>query len=199
MAAVAAHTPRIGVIGFSLGANLALLAVGRSGRWFHRPWRRVVAVSPPLDLAACVDRLESPTNRLYQMYFMRNLRNAYRYRQGLRPDLYEAGGEQRPRTLREWDQMITAPHGGYVSGAEYYEKSSSGPHVAAIRHPTLLLAAEDDPLIPGESVTKWPLPASGVVVREMVPTGGHVGFAAPTYAPGRFWAAERAMAFLGDR
>jgi heptosyltransferase I len=90
--------------------------------------------------------------------------------------------------------MITAPHGGYASGAEYYERSSSGPHVAAIRHPTLIVAALDDPLIPGESVSRWPLPASGVVVREMLPTGGHVGFAAPTSAPGRFWAAERAMA-----
>lgn len=197
MAAVAAHTPHIGVIGFSLGANLALLALGRSGELVPPAVARVVAVSPPLDLAACVTRLESLGNRPYQAYFMRNLRNAYRYRQGLRPDLYEAGGERRPRTLREWDQMITAPHGGYGSGEEYYERSSSGPHVAAIRHPTLLLAAEDDPLIPGESVTKWPLPASGVVVREMLPTGGHVGFVSPTNAPGRFWAAERAMAFLG--
>lgn len=196
MVAVAAHTPYMGVIGFSLGANLALLALGRSGALVPPAVARAVAVSPPLDLAACVSRLESPTNRPYQAYFMRNLRNAYRYRQSLRPDLYEAGHELRPRTLREWDQMITAPHGGYVSGDEYYEKSSSGPYVAAIRHPTLLLAAEDDPLIPGESVAKWPLPASGVVVREMLPTGGHVGFVAPTDAPGRFWAAERAMAFL---
>jgi predicted alpha/beta-fold hydrolase len=61
----------------------------------------------------------------------------------------------------------------------------------------LILAAQDDPLIPGESVARWPLPAAGNVVREMLPTGGHVGFAAPTIAPGRFWAAERAMAFLG--
>jgi predicted alpha/beta-fold hydrolase len=30
----------------------------------------------------------------------------------------------------------------------------------------------------------------------MLPTGGHVGFLAPTAAPGGFWAAERAMAFL---
>jgi len=196
MKTVAEHTPRIGVIGFSLGANLALLALGRSGHLVPRAVSRVVAVSPPLDLAACVTRMESLTNRPYQAYFMRNLRNAYRYRQGLRPDLYEAGGELRPRTLREWDQMITAPHGGYVSGVEYYERSSSGPHVAAIGLPTLILAAEDDPIIPGESVRKWPLPESGIVVREMLPTGGHVGFAAPTDAPGRFWAAERAMAFL---
>jgi len=197
MAAVAAHTPRIAVIGFSLGGNLALLALGRSGALVPPAVERVVAVSSPLDLGACVDRLEAFTNRPYQAYFMRNLRNAYRYRQTLRPDLYVAGHEMRPRTLREWDEMITAPHGGYASGAEYYERSSSGPHLAAIRHPTLLLAAEDDPLIPGESVRKWPLPASGVVVREMLPTGGHVGFVAPTDAPGRFWAAERAMAFLG--
>ncbi len=195
---VAEHTPRIGVIGFSLGANLALLAVGRSGPLVPPQVERVVAVSPPLDLAACVVRLESLTNRPYQKYFMRNLRNAYRYRQKLRPDLYQLGHEMRPRTLREWDEMITAPHGGYGSGAEYYERSSSGPHVAAIRHRTLLIAAEDDPIIPGESVSSWPLPPSGVVEREMLPTGGHVGFAAPTAAPGRFWAAERAMDFLAS-
>ena len=30
----------------------------------------------------------------------------------------------------------------------------------------------------------------------MTPSGGHVGFAAPTSAPGHFWAAERALAFV---
>jgi predicted alpha/beta-fold hydrolase len=30
----------------------------------------------------------------------------------------------------------------------------------------------------------------------MLRTGGHVGFVAPTSAPGRFWAAERVMEFL---
>ena len=194
--AVAAHTPRVAVIGFSLGANLALLALGRSGALVPPQVARAVAVSPPLDLLACVERLEAVQNRPYQSYFMKNLRIAYRYRQRLRPDLYEPGLEARPRTVREWDQHITARYGGYASGAEYYERSSAGPHVAAVRLPTLILAAADDPLIPGESVARWPLPASGAVVREMLPTGGHVGFVAPTAAPGRFWAAERALAFL---
>jgi predicted alpha/beta-fold hydrolase len=195
--AVAAHTPRIAIIGFSLGANLAVLALGRSGHLVPSAVERVVAVSPPLDLAACAWRLEALRNRAYQAYFMRNLRIAYRYRQTLRPDLFQPGAELGPRTVREWDQAITAPHGGYASGDEYYTRSSAGPYVAAVRTPTLILAAQDDPLIPGESVARWPLPASGVVAREMLPTGGHVGFAAPTIAPGRFWAAERAMAFLG--
>jgi uncharacterized protein len=193
---VATRVPVVAVMGFSLGANLALLALGRSGDGVPGALRAAVAVSPPLDLAACAARLESLGNRIYQRYFMRNLRIAYRYRQSLRPDLYEPGRELRPRTIREWDEAITAPYGGYPSAAEYYARSSSGPYLTAIRHPTLILAAEDDPLIPGESVARWPLPASGVVVREMVPTGGHVGFVADTAAPGRFWAAERAIDFL---
>jgi predicted alpha/beta-fold hydrolase len=32
----------------------------------------------------------------------------------------------------------------------------------------------------------------------MTSTGGHVGFVAPTCAPGRFWAAERLMAFVSE-
>jgi uncharacterized protein len=127
---------------------------------------------------------------------MRNLRTAYRYRQRLRPDLYEAGRETRPRTIREWDEAITAPYGGYPSAAEYYQKSSAGPHLTSVALPALIVAAEDDPLIPADSVSGWPLPSSGTVRREMLPTGGHVGFVAPTLTPGRFWAGERGLAFL---
>ena len=144
---------------------------GAAARWSRLPWRawsrsRRRSTSPPAS-TGWSRRSTGPTRRT--SCATSATRTAYR--QSLRPDLYEAGRELRPRTLREWDEMITAPYGGYVSGAEYYERSSAGPHVAAIRLPTLLLAAEDDPLIPGESVTKWPLPASGVVVREMLPTG----------------------------
>jgi predicted alpha/beta-fold hydrolase len=59
----------------------------------------------------------------------------------------------------------------------------------------LILTAADDPMIPLESVASWPLPASGVVRREITRTGGHVGFVGSTSAPGRFWAAERVMSF----
>jgi predicted alpha/beta-fold hydrolase len=51
-------------------------------------------------------------------------------------------------------------------------------------------------MIPSESITRWPLPANGNVTREMLPTGGHVGFFAPSRAPGRFWAADRVVDFL---
>jgi uncharacterized protein len=195
--AVTLVAPRVAVVGFSLGANLALLALGRSAGRIPAGLMGVVAVSPPLDLAACVAALERPTNRFYQSYFLRNLRLSYRYRQRLCPEMYEAGRELRPRSIREWDEAITAPYGGYASAGEYYSRSSAGPWVAQLERRVLILAAQDDPLVPAESVARWPLPASGIVEREITSTGGHVGFVADTTAPGRFWAAERALRFLG--
>jgi len=196
LGAVTRVAPRVAVVGFSLGANLSLLALGRCPSRLPAGLLGVVAVSPPLDLAACVAALERPVNRLYQSYFLRNLRLSYRWRQSLCPELYEAGRELPPRTIREWDEAITAPYGGYASADEYYARSSAGPYVSGLDRRVLILSAQDDPLVPAPSVSRWPLPASGMVRREITSTGGHVGFVAPSRAPGRFWAAERAMRFL---
>ena len=196
LAALGRHTATLAVVGFSLGANLALLALARGGDRLPAGLAGVAAVSPPLDLAACADAIGRPSNRLYQSYFVRDLQAAYRRRQRLRPDLYEAGRERGLRTIREYDEAITAPYGGYASADQYYQQSSAGPRLAGLTRPALVLAAADDPMVPADSVARWPLPASGLVQREMTSTGGHVGFVAATTAPGRFWAAERVMAFV---
>src|SRR4029453_5652432 len=78
--AVTRVAPRVAVVGFSLGANLALPALGRSPSRLPPGLLGVGAVSPPLDLAACVAALERPVNRLYQAYFLRNLRLPSPYR-----------------------------------------------------------------------------------------------------------------------
>jgi predicted alpha/beta-fold hydrolase len=196
VAAVEKRAPRVIVAGFSLGANVALLAAGRDAATLPKGLAAVAAVSPPLDLAACAAALERPGNRLYQGYFMRALRGAYARRQRLRPELFPAGRERGLRTVREYDEAITAPHGGYRDAADYYARSSAGPHLARIERPALILSAADDPMIPVDSVASWPLPASGAVRREITRTGGHVGFVGPTNAPGRFWAAERVLEFV---
>ncbi len=188
---------RLAVVGFSLGANLALLLLGRRPQEVPGGLDGVVGVSPPLDLGACAAALERPGNRLYQLYFMRGLRRAYRECQAARPDLYAFGLERGIGTVREYDECITARYGGYRDAAEYYARSSAGPHLSQARHRALILAAQDDPMIPAESVTRWSL--SPAVALELLPTGGHVGFVSPTAAPGSFWAAERALRFLeGD-
>jgi len=196
LGAVAERTPRLALVGFSLGANLVLLTLGRQAARLPRGLFAAAAVSPPLDLSACADALRRGGSRVYERHYVRDMQRAYRRRQALLPELYQAGREQGLRTIRAYDGAITAHYGGFRDAADYYERSSAGPHLVGIDRPTLVLAAADDPMIPAESVARWPLPSSGLVRREMLPTGGHVGFVAPTSAPGRFWAAERVMAFL---
>jgi predicted alpha/beta-fold hydrolase len=195
---LARRSSHLALAGFSLGGNLVLLALGRSGTRLPGGVFAAAAVSPPLDLAACADALDRPANRLYQSHYVRALRAAYRQRQRRLPDLYEAGRERGRRTIREFDHAITAHYGGFTGADDYYTRSSSGPWLTRIDRPTLILAAEDDPMIPPEAVARWPLPSSGVVHREMTRTGGHVGFVGPTRAAGRFWAAERVVTFLHE-
>ena len=194
ISALSALVPRIAVVGFSLGGNLALLMLGRRRELLPKALVAVAAVSAPVDLATCAEALEGPGNGVYQHYFMSMLGEAYRRRHAARPDLFSAGRELGLRTVREYDDRITAPFGGYESAAQYYERSSAGPWLGAIDRPALLLAAADDPMIPQASVTRWPCSAS--VSLEIAPTGGHVGFVARSQAPGWFWAPERALAFL---
>jgi predicted alpha/beta-fold hydrolase len=186
--------PRVAIVGFSLGANLALLALGRRRGEIPAGVIGAVAASPPLDLAACADALETPGNGLYQHYFMKMLAEGYRRRSRVRPDIFPAGRERGLATVRQYDERITAPFGGYEGAADYYARSSAGPWLASIDRDALVLAAADDPMIPVSSVARWPL--SPRVRREIEPTGGHVGFVARSAAPGFFWIPERALAFL---
>jgi len=197
--AVAPRSSGWATCGFSLGGNLALLMAVRRAGELPPGLVASVAVSPPLDLSACTGALERWSNRAYQRHFMDALRSSYRSRQRLRPDLYAEGLERGPRTIREWDDAITAPYGGYASADEYYARSSAGPRLERLSTPALVLAAADDPMIPAEAVARWPLPPGGHVSRELLPTGGHVGFTGATTAPAGFWAAERVMHYLEAR
>ena len=196
---LASVTPRVALFGASLGANHVLLAVGRSKSALPHEVKAAVAVSPPVDLLSCSDALHARGNRLYVSRFVADLKTSYARIQARNSSVYEAGREAGVRTVREFDERITAPYAGFASAEDYYTRSSAGPWLQAIERPTLIVSAEDDPMIPGESVRKFALPACGAVTREILHTGGHVGFAARTKAPGRFWAAERALAFLASR
>jgi predicted alpha/beta-fold hydrolase len=191
---VARRVRRVAVVGFSLGANVALLMLGRRRDTLPPALAAAVGVSPPVDLAACADAIEAPRNHLYQLRFVRMLSTSYRQRSRAHPTVFPAGLERGVRSVREFDERITAPFGGFASAADYYERSSAGPWLAAIDRPTLILTAQDDPMIPVASVERWPL--APCLQREITATGGHVGFVGQSRAPGWFWAAERALRFL---
>jgi predicted alpha/beta-fold hydrolase len=184
----------LAVAGFSLGASLVLLALGRRRQDLPAALRAGVGVSPPLDLKACVRAFEAGPNQLYGRHFVSELKERYKKKQEALPTVYEAGLERGVRTVYDFDERITARYGGYRGADDYYARTSAGPWLAAVETPTLLLAAEDDPLIPMASLL--PFSPSRSVVREWTRTGGHMGFIGPARARGHFWAAERLLDFV---
>lgn len=163
----------LGVVGFSLGASILLNWLIADSK---APVDAAVAVSVPFELAACAHLLNQGFARVYQWNLLRRLKQLL---------LRKYAGHSNPsiplcqigaiRTLREFDDRITAPLHGYVDAADYYRRCSCGPHLQAIKHATLIIHAHDDPFVPLSSVPCSQRLAPGTQL-ELTRTGGHVGF-----------------------
>ncbi len=181
---------RILVAGFSMGGNLALKMAGEMGRDAPAALRGVCAVSPSLDLEETVENLGRIQNRPYQWNFVRGLRRLVQRKGKLYPALYDTRGLARLRTVRDFDELYTAPHGGFASADDYYARSSALPFVPCIRVPTLIMHARDDPLVPCGPLLRPGVADNPCVVKATPPHGGHVAFVSAG-KEGRFWAEER--------
>nr|MDQ3806506.1 hypothetical protein [Acidobacteriota bacterium] len=116
----------------------------------------------------------------------------------MHPQLYDARGVGRVRTVRQFDERYTAPHGGYRDADDYYARASSLPVIRSIRVPALILHADDDPIIPGRSFRDASIADNPDVLLVVTPRGGHVGFVADAAREDadRRWAENRVVEFF---
>lgn len=165
---------RIFVCGFSLGASLTLLLMSENASIAEYDLSGAIAVCPPLDLGLSADHLQQGWNRVYDRLFAKALWKSLLLRRNAVQQLGAKMPTRRPPSLKAFDQMVTAPLGGFQSADEYYGRFSTGPLVRKIQVPTLVIMAKDDPLIPYEVAqrTEWS-PAMKIVATER---GGHLGF-----------------------
>jgi predicted alpha/beta-fold hydrolase len=182
---IAVHCPGspATIIGFSLGANIVLKLLGELGESQCGGLDSAVAISPPVDLMACSKNLSRWSNKIYDDHFVRSLWCAARSRaNGNRPsgrssDHLKDGfqmPQRRPRRLYDFDDVYTAPISGFRNAEHYYSVCSSGQFVSAIRRPTLVIAAVDDPMIPVRLYERVAWPAK--VQLHITSGGGHLGF-----------------------
>ena len=168
------------VLGFSLGGNAALKLAGEWGSSRPERVRGVAAVSAPLDLVATSKMLHRLRSYPYKSYVLRHL-----VRQGvefarLHPDdgraRYDVKRLQRLRSIEHFDDEVIAPMHGFPSADAYYREMSAGRFLPAIGAPTLLVHAEDDPMIPASTMRPWLADAPPALEIAWSRRGGHVGF-----------------------
>lgn len=190
----------LGALGFSLGGNVLLKLLGERADGGLGVLDAAVAVSVPYDLAAGSLLLErSFLGRAYSAYFLRSLKEKLETKAVRLASLIDLDAARAARTIREFDERVTAPLHGFAGAEEYYARSSSSRYLAGVRIPTLLLHAADDPFLPVEAVPRREVARNPSLQLVLHARGGHVGFLEGTPRRPRFWGEEEAARFLAAR
>lgn len=160
-------------IGFSLGANVTLKMAGEDGSRPTGNLDSVVAVSSPLDISLASERFGRPENRQFQNHFIKHLRKDLALMQSLYPDVPKVTFPEN-MTIRQFDEIHTAPLNGFKDVTDYYQKCSSINYIPEIKVPTLILSALDDPMTDARVLFNIPHTANVDIL--LTQKGGHNGF-----------------------
>jgi hypothetical protein len=188
---------RVALVGFSMGGNQVLRAVGRWGATRPPQVVAAAAVSPACDLALSADRIHAPSNRIYEWWFMRSLRASYRRKAAQWPGRYDLDRLRGAWSLRGFDENITSHYMGFAGADDYYNKASSSHVLQQIGIPTLVIHADDDPFIVLSPATRQKLADNPQITFLPTAHGGHCAFLAEARNgdDGR-WAERRVVEFL---
>jgi len=189
---------RVVLIGFSLGGVITLKYLGERDGEVSPLVVGGLAIATPCDVVDSCHQLQRPRNRMYLWWFLRTLRKKALEKLERHPDEanFTVDDIRKVRNFIDYDNLYTAPAHGFKDAYDYYNTASSLNYIPAIKVPTLLLNAQNDPFL---TPTCFPfgLTRDHAYVHFMAPRyGGHVGFANSTRLAGEFWMEQKARWFL---
>ena len=174
-------------IGLSLGGTIFLNAcLDYKSKNKKTLFDGLACISSPLDLVSCSECIGKPRNYIYQKWLISRLK-----RQVLNSELNNkdiASKElikrklRKVRTIREFDDKLTAPNWGYKSVDDYYLKASPLKKLKTYYEKlpqSLLIHSKDDPWVPYQSTYEL----KNLLVKKkknisilITDKGGHNGF-----------------------
>jgi predicted alpha/beta-fold hydrolase len=187
-----------GIVGYSLGGNLALKLGAELADHPDLRLAGVVAVSPTIELETCVRAIERPSNFPYHWNFVRHIKARMRRKAALWPGRFDLAPLSRIWTIRAFDNQYTAPLNGFGDATTYYRQASARRIVERIHIPALVLTAADDPFVPPAQLEDPALLAHPYLTIRVESHGGHCGFVGVPSGDDGYWAETSALAFLAS-
>jgi uncharacterized protein len=190
--------PGFVLIGFSMGGNLVLKLAGEWGNDGPAEFRAVAAVCPAVNLAAGADALHEPTNRIYEYYFLLQLFRRFRHKARLFPGSFDALRLRGVRTLRDFDDRVTAYYCGFTGADDYYARAAAANVIDRITKPSLVIHAMNDPFIRILPETRQALISNPNIAYIEVEDGGHCAFVGERDGDGDYdgrWAEREVVEF----
>ncbi len=185
-------------VGYSLGGNVLVKYQGEQQQ--NSLITKAVAVSAPLQLGSCANRLEKGFSKVYQSYLIKQLQQKMRGKVA-NPDLAPKmpithHDIEQLNTFYAFDDKVTAPLHGFENVDDYYTRASGMPYLSKICKPTLVIHAKDDPFMT-PAVIPNSQQLSTYVQYELHANGGHVGFidGGSPWRP-RYYLEKRILNFL---
>jgi hypothetical protein len=115
------------------------------------------------------------------------------------PDLYRNYPLLSIRSLREFDDKITARYGGFAGAEDYYYRAAAARVVEAITVPTLILHSADDPFIRLTPETRGKILANPHIRYIETQHGGHCAFLADPIGYDGRWAERKIVEFAREQ
>ena len=175
------QTPRA-LVGYSLGGSMTLTLMGQQQH--EAPVFAAVAVSVPLQLELCADRMDSGFSRVYRQHFMETLVAHWRDKAVHLEQLGDSESAEKVlgqlargpfQSFWQYDNELVAPLHGYQDVHDYYHRASPRQFLSSITRPTLVIQSADDPFMTPEVLPRHQ-ELSSAVYFELCQRGGHVGF-----------------------
>jgi hypothetical protein len=160
------------VLGYSIGGHVVLRMATEEA---EPRLKAVAAVCPPLALWVNADHIDRRANALYRNYLLGGMKDIYEAVAARREVPCPPAEARRIRYLREWDERVVAPRHGFAGADDYYARASVGPRIGELRVPALIVAVDDDPMVPSAAIRPWLGAGNPHLTFRWLRTGGHLG------------------------
>lgn len=191
---------RLALAGFSMGGNIVLKLAGEWGSEGPAQFRAVGVCCPAIDLATSADALHQPSNRLYEAYFLWALRRRMTQKARLFPGHFDLNLLRGIRSLREFDDKVTAYYCGFTGVDDYYDRASALHTIERITVPTLVLHSANDPFVKITAETRRRMASNRNITFVETDDGGHCAFIGARNgnhdAGDGYWAEQEIVNFL---
>ena len=162
--------------GYSMGGNIVLKAAGEWASNGPKEFAGVAAVCPAVDLAASADALHASSNRIYEQYFVLKLKARMRAKARCFPGKYDLSRLQGIKSLRDFDDKVTAFYCGFSGAADYYSRAAAANVLDRIAVDAFILYAKSDPFIRILPETRAKIAANRHIRFVETEDGGHCSY-----------------------
>lgn len=167
---------KVALIGFSMGGSITLKYLGVHGKNVPDVIKYGVAYSTPCDVKAASEALNKRSNRLYFKRFLNKLKLKLEQKAVVFPDKIDLSNLEKIKIWRDFDEFYSAPLCGCADAEGFYQQSSAKYYMSGITVPTLLVNAQNDPILAPECFPTDICEKHPSIHLEMPKQGGHVGF-----------------------